>query len=57
MQIQKVNIPRTVVDSNYRYQMQVLQVKHIGKKGNDKTILQNIQQISRSLNVEPGILV
>ena len=44
-----VNIPRHIIDPNYRYKMPPIHVKIEGRGGGIKTRLENITQIAKSL--------
>ena len=45
----RINIPRTVQDDHYRYHMPTMKVKLEGKGNGKKTLLENIEAVSKSL--------
>lgn len=53
MDSSKLNIPSTVKDPNYRYQMPKIQVTTQGAGGGIKTRIDNIKEVAHSLTVPP----
>lgn len=51
-----VNIPRTIQDPNYRYQMPLLQQIKIGKGINERTKLLNLEEVAKKLYMEVHII-
>lgn len=51
-----VNIPRTIQDPNYRYQMPLLQQIKIGKGINERTKLLNLEEVAKKLYIEVHII-
>ena len=47
----KVNIPRTITDPKYRYQMPLIQLKIEGRGINIRTNLTNLREVAKSLRV------
>lgn len=53
----KVNIPRSIQDPNYRYQMPILQMRIEGKGINIHTTLLNLKEVAKSLRTNPEYIL